>query len=407
MNEEIFTPAQSAEIAAYHFPHYLWDAVGHVVNIGVFMVILFWLLGPMYRLAERSAAALDARFGGFLRRAPVTRVAFSALDRLWGERGWGAAVLFTIYDYLLVAIIFLPLETYFGYFLEHRFGLSRYTPVTYAIDHIKVTVTALVPMVALAFGLFGLARRLKLWWLVLGVATAGVLLGSAMLDPYRAQVYFKQRPLEAGVLREKITALMTRAGVDFRDVLVEENSVATVKVQAYFAGQGPTRTIVLNDSLLAVMTDGEVLGAVAHEAAHTREPRWLGRIGSALALMAFLFAVDRVLRVAASRHWLGTTRFADIRTLPLMTLLFYLASGAAKPVSAAFSRERERQADLYALRLTQDPATFRGMLVKVARNNKIDPSPPRWVVVLGLSHPPISDRIAAVDRGDWKEAGDR
>ncbi|MHB8879661.1 MAG: M48 family metalloprotease, partial [Myxococcaceae bacterium] len=80
MNEAIFTPAQLAEIEAYRLPHYVWAAVGDVVNIGVFLFILFRLLGPMYRLAERSAAALDSKFGG-LRRAPVARVVFSALER--------------------------------------------------------------------------------------------------------------------------------------------------------------------------------------------------------------------------------------------------------------------------------------------------------------------------------------
>ncbi|MHB8878791.1 MAG: M48 family metalloprotease, partial [Myxococcaceae bacterium] len=311
-------------------------------------------------------------------------------------------------DYLLVAAVFLPLDIYFDYFHEHRFGLSRYTPLSFAGDQLKATVVAIIPTVALAFGLFGLARRLKRWWLVLGATAAVALLASAALDPYRAQVFFKHRPLEAGALRDKITALMRQARVDFSDVVVEDSSRATVKVQAYFAGQGPTRTIVLNDSLLAGLTPEEILGAVAHEAAHTLEPRWPGRIASSLALFAFLFLVDRLLRLTASRGWLGLTRFADIRTLPLVTLLFYLASGIAKPISSAFSRERERQADLYALRLTHDPTAFRGMLVKAARINKMDPSPPAWVVVMGTSHPPIADRIAAVDRGDWKkEAGDR
>jgi STE24 endopeptidase len=34
------------------------------------------------------------------------------------------------------------------------------------------------------------------------------------------------------------------------------------------------------------------------------------------------------------------------------------------------------------------------MLVKAARVNKMDPEPPRWVVLKGMSHPPIGERLA-------------
>ncbi|MET0403246.1 MAG: peptidase M48, partial [Cystobacter sp.] len=52
--------------------------------------------------------------------------------------------------------------------------------------------------------------------------------------------------------------------------------------------------------------------------------------------------------------------------------------------------------DRYALALTQDPAAFRRMLVKAARVNKMDPDPPRWGGIKGHSHPPVSERLAAI-----------
>ncbi|AEI62022.1 M48 family peptidase [Corallococcus macrosporus] len=112
--------------------------------------------------------------------------------------------------------------------------------------------------------------------------------------------------------------------------------------------------------------------------------------------MALLFALDRLLRLSAARGWFGATRFADIRNLPLISLLFFLLMLTARPVSGAFSREREYEADRYALRLTGDVASFRRMLVKAARVNKMDPAPPRWLVLKGMSHPPIGERIASL-----------
>ena len=90
------------------------------------------------------------------------------------------------------------------------------------------------------------------------------------------------------------------------------------------------------------------------------------------------------------------TERADIRTLPLIFLAFELGTTAIAPVSGWQSRQRELTADAYAVALTHDVDSFRSMLVKAARINKMDPSPPAWVVWRGASHPPIVERIVAL-----------
>ncbi|MBI3183642.1 MAG: M48 family metalloprotease [Myxococcales bacterium] len=403
MGEAIFTPEQLAEIKAYYRPLYALVAAGDLLDLAMFAVVLRWLVRPLHRLAVGLAARLGRRLR-FLRTAPVARVLLRATERLWGGPGWGAAVLFALGLELFYAIALLPLDVYLGYLHPRGFGLTRYTPLSFAIDHLKGLAGLSIATSALAFGMYALARRLRLWWLVLGLVGSALLLGSAALDPYRGQVFFDREPLPEGALRQRIDALMEKAQIDFRDVVVEHTSRVSVRVQATFAGQGPTRTIILNDELLRHMTDGEVLAAVAHEAGHVRESRWPHYLASAAALLAFLFLVDRAFRWCAAKGWLGVQERADIRTLPLVALLFFVGTACLRPVTAAWRRERERQADLYALRLTGDPATFRRMLVKAARVNKMDPSPPRWVVLKGRSHPPFEERLALVDRFE-KDAG--
>lgn len=393
--DPIFTPEQLAEIKAYSLPFYIRAAVNPFVYVGFLALMLGPLNKPFYRFAQATAAWLDAQLA-VLRTAPGSRVFLRALDMLWGEKGWGAALLFSLCIDLSLKLVTAPIDFYFAYILEHRYGMSTYTPLSYAKDELKQIFAAMIIVSALVLGLYGLARRLKRWWLVLGVPVALLMLVASALDPYRSRAFFDQTPLEAGPLRTHLTELMARANIPFSDVLVEKTSVASNRVQAYFAGQGPTRTIVLNDVLLREFTEGEILAAVAHEAGHVNESQWPNRIASSIALVAFLFALDRLLRLSAARGWFGTTRFADPRTLPLIPLLLYIVMTVSAPVSAAFSREREREADRYALRLTQDPATFRQMLVKAARLNKMDPEPPRWVVIKGLTHPPIGERIADI-----------
>ncbi len=393
--EPIFTPEQLAEIKAYHLPHYVWSGVSPFLYLGVLGLILGVLVRPIHHRAEACADWLSQRLA-FLRTAPVSRAFFKAMDLLWGESGWGTALLFALFVDLFITVLYLPANIYFGYVLEHQYGMSAYTPLRYALDELKDISLEALATSTLVLGLYGLARRVKRWWLVLGVPSALLLLVASALDPYRSRVFFDQEPLEQGPVRERITALMARADISFADVLVEKTSVASKRVQAYFAGQGPTRTIVLNDTMLREFSPEEILAAVAHEAGHVHESKWPGRIASSLALVALLFVIDRLLRQAAARGWFGTTRFADIRTLPLLWLLIFLIFSLSGPVSAAFSRERELEADRYALRLTQDPTAFRRMLVKATRVNKMDPEPPRWLVLKGYTHPPMGERLAAL-----------
>ncbi|AEI65332.1 M48 family metalloprotease [Corallococcus macrosporus] len=393
--EPLFTPEQLAEIHAFHRPIYIRAAVAPFANLALLLLILGVLVQPLHRLSVATAAGLERRLG-FLRTTPVSRAFFHAMDRLWGEPGWGAAVLFALSTHLFVSLLFLPVDVWFSYTLEHRHGMSTQTPATFAYDMLKGQLMATFAISALVIGMFGLARKLRNWWLVLGVPVALLLLISGALDPYRSRLFYKQKPLPDGPLRTRIVALMDKADITFADVLVEETSVASRRLQAYFAGQGPTRTIVLNDIILKELSEDEVLAAVAHEAGHVHESKWPARVASSLALVALLFALDRLLRLSAARGWFGATRFADIRNLPLISLLFFLLMLTARPVSGAFSREREYEADRYALRLTGDVASFRRMLVKAARVNKMDPAPPRWLVLKGMSHPPIGERIASL-----------
>ncbi|MBZ4394567.1 M48 family metalloprotease [Myxococcus sp. AS-1-15] len=391
--EPLFTPEQLAEIHAYHLPHYIRAAVNPFARFALLALMLGVLVRPFFRMATAAAAGLERRFG-ILRTAPVSRAFFSAMDRLWGESGWGAAVLFALMTDLFVKLVYAPVDIWFAYTLEHQHGMSNYTPAAFARDMLKGHLLGGFAIAALVIGLYGLARRTRHWWWVLGVPVALLMLVSSALDTYRGRLYFEQEPLPPGPLRTRMTALMAQANITFSDVLVEKTSVASRRIQAYFAGQGPTRAIVLNDVILQELSEDEVLAAVAHEAGHVQEQKWPGRIASSLAVVALLFAIDRMLRVAAARSWFGTSRFADIRTLPLLSLLLSLVLLLGAPIAGAFSRERERTADRFALNLTHDVDAFRRMLVKAARVNKMDPDPPRWVVLKGMSHPPVGERLA-------------
>lgn len=395
MIDAVFSPEALAEIRAYKDPLYASRVVSELGGLVLGLVCLRFVIVRLYGWAARVTARVDQQLS-WVRSTPVVRAIPSALDRVWGGSGWGASLLFLIVLEQLNVVVFLPLDFYFGFIHEHRFGMSTESLGSYWWDHLKSVVIAMVPLAALVFGMLGLARRLKKWWLIIGAVGSAALLFSAALDPYRSQVYFDQVPMPAGETRDAIAALMKKADIDFKDVVVEKTLSKTVRVQAYFAGKGPTRTIVLNDALLKELDTPEVLAVVGHEAAHVHERRWLGQVGSTLGLLGFLYVIELIFRLVARKKWWGVTERADVRALPLIFLVFWCGTAVISPLSAAFSRHRELEADQYGLRLTGDVEAFRQMLIKTARVNKMDPDPPRWIVLKSWSHPPIRERLEAI-----------
>ncbi|HEX8537948.1 MAG TPA: peptidase M48, partial [Cystobacter sp.] len=102
--EPLFTPEQLAEIKAYHQPLYLGSAVSPLVYLGVLALILGALVRPFHRGAEACAAWLSRRLA-FFRTAPVSRVLLQALNRIWGEPGWGTALLFALFVDLFIHLV--------------------------------------------------------------------------------------------------------------------------------------------------------------------------------------------------------------------------------------------------------------------------------------------------------------
>lgn len=380
--EPLFTAQELESIRAYHDPFYRVAAVDLLLWPVLLVVSARWLTRPLYALAARLTARV---------RSPI-------LTRIWSGDAWATSLAFALLYFGLFALISLPLEVWFGFVREREFGLSTETFGAFVIDGLKKQGLLVLSVSALTFGLFGIARRTTRWWWLVGVAASGVLVISTAIDPYRGKLYLDQAPLEASPLRTRLTSVLDSAQVPFGEIVVVKTSEKTVRVQAAFAGTGPTRTILLTDTLLSSMTESEIVAAVAHEAGHVSESRWPGRILTPLALFGLLGFVELLFVRSTRRGWFGITERGDVRILPLLVVAFDLATTAAAPFSAALTRQRELDADRFAQTLTKDPASLTSLLVKLGRINKVDPDPPRWYVLSGVTHPTILERVAAIQK---------
>jgi len=279
-----------------------------------------------------------------------------------------------------------------------RYGLSTQTWGGWVIDLLKAfVVSAVIGAVAL-LGFYTITRLFPRWWWAVGaVGAAGLVVLLTFVLPVLVEpVFNKFTPLEPGPLRTELLALAERDGVPVKDVLVADASRRTSAVNAYVSGLGPTRRIVVYDTLLREADPDEVVSVVAHELGHAKD-----RDVATGTLIAALGAATAVCGLYLLGAWSGLLRragvesLADPRGIALIVAVVTMVGLVATPLQNLVSRRIEARADHHALVLTDDPDTFEAMERRLALVNLADVDPNPLEHVLFASHPSTVERIAA------------
>lgn len=296
----------------------------------------------------------------------------------------------------------LPLSFYSGHIVENRYGLNNQPAAGWAIDSLKAKAISTPVELGIIEGIYAAIRRWpRAWWLVCAGAVIPLTTLFAQLFPVLILPRFNTyEPLHDEDLAQRLRDLTDRAGVPVADVMQMDMSRRTSKTNAFFAGLGRTKRIVIADTMLAEFTPSEIEGVVAHEAAHqVHKDIWRGVILSGVFTLVTAWLVDlvarRVLRLAPSLT--GTNDLANPRSLPAIGLVMTLAGLLLTPLQLAWSRAIERKADRYAIALTNNPAAYAAAMTKLSGTNLADPNPPRPITLLLHSHPPLAARIAAAE----------
>ncbi|HET7035450.1 MAG TPA: M48 family metalloprotease, partial [Thermomicrobiaceae bacterium] len=186
-----------------------------------------------------GAALVLSGLPGDVRHRVFTRVH----NRLAGRTA--VIALFTLGQFL----VSLPLGYYSGYLLEHRFGLSNQSRLGWLWEQIKGLLVSLPLVAVLANGLlWGIGRWPRRWWLVVSALSLPFTVLFAQLGPVLIMPLFnKFEPLRDQQLAERLKTLAARSGIHVAQVLEMNMSKQTKKANAFFAGLGGTKRIVLGD----------------------------------------------------------------------------------------------------------------------------------------------------------------
>jgi STE24 endopeptidase len=301
----------------------------------------------------------------------------------------------------------LPVAYFGGYQVERRFGLTKQSPAGWLSDQAKgllLGVLLQTPLLTAAYSV--IRRRPRDWWLIIAGASVPLTVALSNLAPVLLMPLFNRfQPLQVRdeALAARVRALATRAGVRISDVYEMDMSRQSEKPNAMFTGLGNTKRIVLGDTLLAGFSEDEVEAVVAHELGHQVHGdiwRLIGFGAGAGFGMAWLLSRVAPPTLRRTRERTGVSEIGDAASLPMLALVMTAMGFVLMPAQAAFSRAIERRADRFAVELTRNGEAYARAMEGLATQSLADPDPPRPVVVMLYSHPPIVDRIrAARDAG--------
>lgn len=303
---------------------------------------------------------------------------------------------------LISGVLDLPFEAYATFGVEQRFGFNRMTWRMWLIDLLKGALVAMVvglPLIAGVLWLMGQAG--PWWWLWAWGAWMGFNLLLLVIYPtVIAPLFNKFEPLQDEALSQRVQTLMQRCGFAAKGLFVMDGSRRSAHANAYFTGLGAAKRVVFYDTLLARLTPGEVEAVLAHELGHFKHKHVLKRIVSlfafsllGLALLGWLSGQAGFYQgLGVHPNLMGAN---DGLALLLFTTVLPQFTFFISPLMAHFSRRHEFEADAYA-RAQSSAQDLSTALLKLHEDNAATLTPDPTYVRFYYSHPPASQRLAAL-----------
>ena len=284
--------------------------------------------------------------------------------------------------------------------IEGKYGFNKSTNKTFVGDCIRKFLLVTILMVGLTCLFIAIYEAMGDYILILFSAILFVIvLLVGFLFPFLSKASNRYASLEEGTLRTRLTDLLTKNGYQVRDIKVMDASRRTTKSNAGFTGFGKTKTIILYDNILKVLTEDEIVAVFAHEMGHGMHKdslkRWPLSLINIILIVALAWLLVKFPQIYTDFGFNGVNYgFAVI-------LLFECLAGIVFTLltipSMILSRHQEFKADEEAVKEGYGDQLISG-LKKLYRNDLGDLNPDPLVVSLSYSHPTLYQRIKNVEK---------
>ena len=383
------TPGQEAQAIAYaHARHELYFLD---VAYGLLLLVLMLQLrvAPAYR--DWATKWTDSRFGQIVVFAPLTLLTIDVLSlptAIWGHR------------------------------LALQYQQSIQSWGSWLADWGKGEGVEMGIAILLVWVLYAVIRKSpRKWWFWFWLAAVPLIILGAVVEPLIVEpLFFKFTPLASSEprLAANIEQMTIRAGAPIpQSRIFEMNASAKLKeLNAYVTGLGASKRVVVWDTTIRRMSGEEVLFVTGHEMGHYV----LGHVrnGILFACAVLLFFLNLAYRAL---HWMlarwGNTWAIrgpdDLASLPALILLLTVFGFLFTPISNAYSRRLEHQADQYGLEVIHGlipdaPVVAAHAFQILGEVDLEEPKPSAAVKIWFYNHPPLDERMRFAQTYDpWSE----
>jgi len=301
--------------------------------------------------------------------------------------------------FLINDILNIPFSLYSTFVVEEKYGFNKTSIHTFIADKCKGYGLTIVFGSAIMVPIFYFFNTFQDngWWIAWALITAFMIAVQPLFVHVIAPMFNKFTPLEEGELKVAIEEFANKVGFPIGRIDVMDGSKRSAHSNAYFSGFGKSRRIALFDTLLDKHSTEEIVSVVAHEIGHYKKKHIitgtvLGVIETGIMLFIFnLFMNDSDLFAVFS-----VDTVSIYCGLVFFSMLYSPISMVTSIFTTAMSRKNEFEADAYALETTQKPEPLISMLKGLSASNLSHLTPHPLMVFLSYSHPPVVDRIAAV-----------
>src|SRR5579862_7263143 len=373
-----------------------------------------------YAHARHELYFLDVAYG-LLLLVLMLQLRVASVYRNWAEKwtdsGFGRIVVFTPFLFLTIDVLSLPTAIW-----EHRLALQYQQSIqpwnSWFADWAKGEGVEMAIAILLVWVLFAVIRKSpRKWWIWFWVAAVPLIILGAVVEPLVVEpLFFKFTPLAGSepALAGKIEQMTIRAGAPIpQDRIFEMNASAKLKeLNAYVTGLGASKRVVVWDTTVRRMAEDEILFVTGHEMGHYV----LGHVRSGIlfacsVLLVFLYLAYRVLQWMLTR-WGETWAIRgpdDLAALPVLLLLLSVFGFLFTPISNAYSRHIEHQADQYGLEVIHGlipdaPVVAAHSFQILGEVDLEEPNPSTAVKLWFYNHPPLDERMRFAQTYDpWSQ----
>lgn len=352
-----------------------------------------------YSIEKLQLARIDSVAGSALTALLLIGGLFAIFERTISAlvgTGYLAGLLLAGAVLLTYAVIELPFSIWRTFRIEQKFGFNRTTPGLFIADMLKGAAVGIVLGAPFILAIDFILRNVgPYWWLAGWGLYVGFNLFMLLIIPtFVIPLFNKLEPIDDASLRGKIETLLARCGFRSNGLFKMDASKRSGHGNAFFTGFGPSKRIVLFDTIIASLSAEEIEAVLAHELGHFKLKHIVKRMLMMLLTSLIGFAVIGWL---VAQPWFAAA-FGVSAEMPLAALILALLvlpafTGWLRGFSNWRSRVHEFEADAYAAGQTNG-ADLASALLKLHKDNAAPSTTDPVYSTFKHSHPPTAERIA-------------